>query len=90
MSPVYIDPAGEEIWDKIGLHHDFDCDRKDAEVSLAQRDPSDINLNNADVICFHPDRIPAMIAALNDLHMDWKRANSPLYRDPSTVTLGDA
>ena len=36
------------------------------------------------------ESLPALIAALSEAHLAWKRANSPLYRDPSTVTKGDA
>lgn len=90
MTTVHIDPTGDEIPGRISLHHDFDCERHDAEASLSQAYGDDPTANDADVICFHPDRIPDLMVALADLHMAWKRHNSPLYRDPATTTKGDA
>ena len=83
MTTVHLYPVGEEVSGMIGLHHDFDGPLKDAEVSLSQ--PYDDDPQNADVITFHPDRIPALMNELAELLMQWKRANSPLYREPSTA-----
>jgi len=84
MSRATVEPVDCEFWDAIMLHHDFNC----PEVSLTQTAPSDSG-GTADVICFHPDRIAALINALTDLHLAWKRHNSDLYRDPSDTTRGD-
>jgi hypothetical protein len=89
MTTVHLYPVGDEIPGPIKLHHDFDGPLNDAEASFSQAPSDDPTSNDADVITFHPDRIPALVAALNDLHMQWKRANSPLYRDPATTVAGE-
>jgi hypothetical protein len=85
MSRVIIQPSGNETWDAIGLHHDFECPLKDAEVSFTQTDISDPESPNADIICFHPDRIPALIDELTRLQAEWKEASRPLLRDVPTA-----
>jgi hypothetical protein len=83
VTTVIIAPTDDEINEAVSLHHDFDCPLKDADVSISQ--PYSDDLDNADVICFHPDRIPALVAELVSVHEEWLKEKNYFPRDVPTA-----
>jgi hypothetical protein len=72
MTTVHIAPVRDELPGMISLHHDFETAPQDAEVSLSQAYADDPTSNDADVITFHPDRIPALIHELELILVRWQ------------------
>ena len=81
--PVVTMPSDTEFGE---IEVAYDLDR----LSITQLTPVEGEEPFEECVVLAMDRVPDLMIALADAQMAKKRANSTLYRDPSTVTKGDA
>jgi hypothetical protein len=78
---ITVEPTENDAWEEIEIFHTYEEEGADTQVLLCQS----VGGGEMEAVAFHPDRIPALIAALVDEQMAWKRhENSKIRRDVPT------